>query len=704
MNADKFLEQLNISKDDYAHIKKKMKREPKELELWLFSAMYSEHCGYRHSKKYLEKLPRKNAIYFNENAGGVKIGEHAILFKMESHNHPSAVEPFNGAATGIGGIIRDVLAMNARPIALVDSLKFGNLEDNKTKYIFEGVVDGISSYGNCIGVPTLAGECDFDEGYTDNPLVNVMALGITKYDEIKTSKASKNKVILLLGSATMKDGIGGASFASKDLNEENEENRISVQIADPLMEKKVIEATLEILGKNLASSCQDCGAAGILSSTSEMASDGNCGIELYLDQVHTAQKNMLPFEIMLSETQERMMFCVEVKHLEQIKKISQKYEIPYSIIGKTIKEKNYKLFWGEKEIACVCPALLADAPFVKVKPSKYKVNKIIIEKKEITEKNIYDFVKNPSFASKDYIYSQYDYTVGARTSIVPRDKGIGAIWLHEENCFLGISTESKPHQVNADPLNGTANTVADAAGKLIAAGFKPLGITNCMNFANPNEPETMMQFTQSLKGMKKALKKLKIPVCSGNVSFYNKTENYIVPPTPTVSMIGVCRDYEKIIDNQFKDGETLVLIGKSSSINYGGLFYGSYSAGKTDYKLEKKLKNTLKKLNEKNLINACLRVTKGGVFGAIFKGLAPQRAGFKMDCKMDTEELFSENQGRYIFSTNNAQAALKYLKHIPHKILGNVNGNAEKIELSQFSLEKERLFDEYHNSIKNALT
>lgn len=687
MNVDKFLEQLNISKDDYNHIKKSLRREPNELELWLFSAMYSEHCGYRHSKKYLKKLPKKNAVFTDENAGGIRIGKHAILFKMESHNHPSAVEPFNGAATGIGGIIRDVLAMNARPIALLDSLKFGPLHLNKTKHIFEGVVDGISNYGNCIGVPTLAGECDFDEAYTDNPLVNVMALGIAPYDKIKTSSAQPDKAILLLGSATMKDGIGGASFASKDLDEEHKENRISVQIADPLTEKKLIEATLEILDKDLALSCQDCGAAGILSSTSEMAAKGNCGIELYLDKVHIAQANMQPYEIMLSETQERMMFCVENDKINAIENICEKYEIPFSVIGKTIKEEAYKLFVNGKKLADVPPKLLSDAPFVYVKPGKpapkchfepvsESVNYSLYE--QIPEQ-IHALISSPNFASKEWIYSQYDYSVGARTVIPPKDKGIGAIHLFEEDCFLGISVESKPHQVNLAPYDGTINTVFDAAGKLIAAGFEPLGITNCLNFANPNDPETMFQFTQSLKGMEKALKKLKIPVCSGNVSFYNKSENYPVYPTPTICMVGRCNDFESIISNRFEDGMTLILIGKGSR--------------KTDYKEEKRLKNLIKKLNAEKLLPSCLRVTKGGTFGAIFKGLAPLKLGFKAQTHFTGEELFEELQGRYIIAAYDIQKVIKHLGNTSFKILGNVK--KQMFSINDLSLDTNKLYDIY---------
>ncbi len=704
MNVD-FLEKLNLSKDDYLYIEKSLGREPNELELWLFSAMYSEHCGYRHSKEYLKKLPRKNAVFYDENAGGIRIGEHAVLFKMESHNHPSAIEPFNGAATGVGGIIRDVLAMNARPIFLVDSLKFGKLDDNKTKYIFEGVIDGISSYGNCIGVPTLAGECDFDLAYTDNPLVNVMAAGIVKYDEVKFSAAKPDRCIVLLGSATMKDGIGGASFASKDLDQDDADNKISVQIAEPLMEKKLIEATLEILSSNLADACQDCGAAGILSSTSEMAAKGNCGIELHLDRVHVAQEYMLPYEIMLSETQERMMFCVLEENIELIKRISDKYEIPFTVIGRTLEQKVYRLYWHDNVVAELPPKLLSDAPFVPVKRDSAKKIKIEPAKTSanLSREKIISLVCNPSFASKEYIYSQYDYTVGARTAIAPLDKGIGAVYLHEENCYLGVATESKPHQVNLDPYSGAINTVFDAAGKLFAAGFRPLGITNCLNFANPNQSDVISQFDSVIQGMKKALCELGIGVVSGNVSFYNQTENYYVYPTPVVSMIGVCDADGGFISNKFTPNSELVLIGNISEHNFGGLYFNElYQTDETNFELEFLCRDAIRELYREKLISGCVRVTKGGVFGAVFKGL--REFGFQASEALSEAGWFSEMQGRYVVSVSNLSAVCGYLDtlNLPYSTLGKVFGM--DINLGDICVPYAELYDLYKNAIAKILS
>lgn len=715
MNVDKFLEQLNISKSDFLHIKKSLKREPNELELHLFSAMYSEHCGYRHSRKYLAKLPRKfknaKAVFHKENAGGIVIGNHAVLFKMESHNHPSAVEPFNGAATGIGGIIRDVLAMNARPIALSDSLKFGSLEDKKSQHIFEGVVNGISAYGNCIGVPTLEGECDFDPAYGDNPLVNVMALGIAKTKDIVTSKAHRDSLIVLLGSATMKDGIGGAAFASKDLNDEFEENRISVQIADPLMEKKLIEATLEILGEKLAHSCQDCGAAGILSSTSEMAFKGDCGMNLYLDKVHLAQKDMKPWQIMLSETQERMMFCVTKEKLEKIEAISKKYEIPYAVIGETIEDKSYRLFWAEEKIADLPVGLISDAPFVKVNPRKpakpcFTAVGSCTETVEPRSANIEDcsaimseslkegfskLVNDPSFASKEWIYSQYDHTVGARTVLPPEDKGASSIWLHEENCFLGIATSSLPHQVQNNPYEGTINTVYESARKLVASGFEPMAITNCLNFANPNKPETMWQFKESLKGLAKALKQLQIPVVSGNVSFYNESQNLQVPPTPTVVMVGINRDFETIVKRDFSIGETVILI-ESTSLGCADVT--------VDFKAEKNLKAFLLR---NPLIKSCLSVSKGGVAGALFKGIAPKENGFSGSFE-GVKGLFEHHQGRYLLGTNAVDETANLLKKkkIKFKILGTVSEKDFVIDGEE--IDSTPLFGVYKSLIKDKMS
>ncbi len=494
------------------YIKAKLNRDPNEFELHLFSATYSEHCGYLHSKELLKLLPRKNSIYSSENAGGIKIGDHAILFKMESHNHPCAVEPFNGAATGIGGIVRDVLAMNARPIALCNSLKFGD-----DRRIIDGVIDGISNYGNCIGVPTVSTEVLYNSCFTENPLVNVTAIGIAKFDEIITSNnAYAGLKLMLIGSHTMKDGMGGASFASKKLGDEKKEDRLSIQIANPFMKKKLIEACLEIFAQKLVISCQDCGAAGILSSTSEVAFKSNVGVNIDLDKIHIGDSSIEDFEIMLSETQERMLFAVENSKIVDIIKILEKYELAYSVIGEVIPEKRYIVHSNNKLLADIPVDLLVTPPSVPLDFSK----KTIIDPPILN-------INSPE------IYNQYDHTVGARTQLQPDENPqFNSLYLQEEKCSLGIYTFSST-------VKETYNALSNAQNEFLKRGFKPIGITNCLNFTNPEIPPTMHEFKKTILAIKEFCEETDIPVCSGNVSFYNESTHSKIINMPTFTMLGI---------------------------------------------------------------------------------------------------------------------------------------------------------------------
>lgn len=570
-----------ITENEFEYVTKELGREPNDFELVLFSATYSEHCSYKHSKELLKLLPREGAIYPDENAGGIRIGAHAILFKMESHNHPCAVEPFNGAATGVGGIIRDVLAMNARPIALCNSLKFGypkeakcqmqNAKSNSshlsplTSHIINGVVSGISSYGNCIGVPTVSTEVLFDDCYEENPLVNVTAIGIAKYDDILTSNNAKSGLkLMLVGSATMRDGMGGAAFASKELSDEKAEDKISIQIANPFMKKKLIEACLEIFEKKLVVSCQDCGAAGILSSTSEVAYKSACGVEINLDKIHLGDKSIKDYEIMLSETQERMLFVVEEENIAKIEKILNKYQLEYSIIGDTIQEKKYIVKNRQKVLADLPTNLLVNPP---------EINNVgLVSPTYINHSAIRPLTCSAQDGNCPEIYEQYDHTVGTRTQFQPmicpppqpsqsvsptpsllrlagsprrrfasRGEGVeprfNSLWLHEENCYLGIYTFSAVIEKN--PFDEVYNSLINAAKYFEEKGYKPAGITNCLNFANPEFSPTMFEFKETILAIKKACEELNIPVCSGNVSFYNESSSGRIKNTPTFTMLGI---------------------------------------------------------------------------------------------------------------------------------------------------------------------
>lgn len=715
---------FKVSEDDYKIITKKLSREPNSLEEALFSAMWSEHCGYRHSKKLLETLYKKGSMLSGENAGGIKIGKTAVVFKMESHNHPSAVEPYNGAATGVGGIVRDILAMGARPLVLGDSLKFGDLKEKNVKHIAEGVVRGISDYANSIGVPTIFGEADFYDFYNRNPLVNVFALGAVPFRKIVTSKAEDNKLIVLLGNPTRGDGLGGAAFASKELESSGQEDRISVQIADPFVKKKLIEASMEIFQKGIAIASQDCGAAGILSSTSEIAFKTGCGVELQLEKVHLGDYSLGCAEIMLSETQERMVFVVEKSSLAKIKKIAKKYELEYSVIGKTLPGKSYTLKYQGKVVADLPVKLLCEPPAKKTSSRKQREKRRLVKKVRMNksddglEDKIMEFLSSPNVASKEYIYSQYDHTVGARTVIVPAFQGASAIWLKEEEVFLGLAMSSNPLMTLCSAYDGTKNVIIDAYRKLCAAGFEPLGMTNCLNFANPEIPEVFSDFKQTIKAMNEACEALKLPVVSGNVSFYNESEDVGVPPTPVFALVGKLNSAKMPLRAYFKSDETVFLLGDDITKNtnsaaslYFKTLYNAHGGTlpEVDFKKEKKLKKLIKHLHSKELINAATSVGKGGLFMSLFKSLVPTNSGFIGKISQNSltnheHAFFAESNARYLVSTSQKGEFYKFMttEKIPFRELGTVN-SASIIKLDNVVLEKKKCFSQFKNSLESAI-
>lgn len=724
MLTKELYKQLGLTDLEYNQITKSLGREPNELETYLFSAMWSEHCGYSHSKKYLSKFPKTNAFYEQENAGGVKIGDKALFFKVESHNHPSAVEPFQGAATGIGGIIRDILALGARPIALLDSLKFGkiNTKDSEhTKHLLDGVVRGISVYGNSIGVPTVAGEVGFDSCYETSPLVNVMAVGLVDLKDIKLSAAVPDKFVVLVGSHTGRDGIHGASFASKELNN-FQESRPSVQVGDPFVKKNLIEATLEILKSDEIFACQDCGAAGILSSTSEMAYKGNCGMELYLDKVHLREKNIQPWEIMLSESQERMVFISSEKGIEQIKKIAEKYELPYSVIGKTIKEKEYRLFWRENLSANVSPEILNNTLLYDLNEKEPDYIKEFSQKtctENISlEKAVEKIVSDPNFASKNWIYSQYDYSVGNKTMLSPSKSGAAGIWLKETDEVIGLTIDSNGRQVFLNPYQGSKNTIYESYRNLVSSGFKPLGITDCLNFGNPEKNEVAYQFVKSVEGIADACRELSIPVVSGNVSFYNECEDVRVYPTPTIGMVGIA-GVNETIQAKFGLEETVYLIGKQIDENskIGSSLYQmacfDFLGGEVDeidVELEKKLEKTIFELRNKNILKGAIDVSEGGLLGALLEGLFNSDSGFEGDIAQSRSGLlarqqevmffFGEITGRYLISTKDESKTEEICakNDVPYFKLGKVTNNDE-ISFNGYKFSLFELKHKYMNAI-----
>ena len=699
-------------------IERRLKRKINELERHIFSAMWSEHCGYLHSKNELKKLNKSGALFPNENAGGVKIGNWGVFFKTESHNHPCAVEPYQGAATGVGGIIRDILALNARPIALLNSLKFSFSQ----KHIIEGVTRGISDYGNSCGIADVAGEVIFDEKYKDLPLVNVMALGIVPLDKIKLSSAKEDCAIVLVGSLTGLDGVGGAAFASKELNDNKSEEKIHVQIGDPFVKKKLIEATLEILNIDEVVACQDCGAAGLLSSTTEMAYKGKCSIELDLDKLHLAQKDMSAAQILLSETQERMVFAIKDKALKKVFEIAKKYELEVSKIGKTFAGNDY-IVKKDGRVLSKTPLEVICEPYV------YEINKNV-QKKQVNNKEcsfetdvtnaVNKIVSHPEFASKKWFYEQWDYAVGGRTFVPPQRAGAAAIKLFENDCFVGICMDSKPRFCELDSNNGAKSTFLESYRNLVSSGFEPLGLTNCLNFANPENQEVMTDFAAAVSGLNEISSKFNIPVVSGNVSFYNETKNSKIYPTVTIGMVGYCNNESELIEAVFNKDEHVFLIGKKINLqsDAGGSLYQNilfdFLGGKVDVadcNLEIKLKNAIFELRQKSLLKGAIDVSKGGLLGALLYVLFNSNIGFcgnffggkNYTNAQKLKLLFGEIESRYIFSTDDFNKTKEYLikNDVPFVHLGVCVGDKIKFDGYEFSLKS--LKEKYNNSIKNAL-
>lgn len=706
---------IGISDREYELIRSILKREPNDLELLLYSAMWSEHCGYKHSKRLLKELPGGSE---GENAGFVKIDDNYVVFKVESHNHPSAVEPFQGAATGIGGIIRDIIAMGARPIALADSLWFGPIDDPQSRHIFEGVVRGISSYGNSIGVPTVAGEVHFDEAYKTNPLVNVLALGIAK--KLRSSKAKGiGNSFILVGSKTGRDGIHGAAFASRELAEDTDSDRPSVQVGDPFTEKELIEATLEIIKLPQVIAVQDLGAAGLLSSTSEMASKGKLGAVIYLDRVPLREENMEPAEIILSESQERMMFLVEKGKEKEIIEIARKRLLDAAIVGETTDDGLYKLIWNGEVVASVPVESLGEAPdfYRKVKEADYfkKIKSIEIPKvKNSTFEVLERLFSHPEITSKRWVYRQYDHMVQTNTVIPPGKADSAILWIKGTKKGVGLTIDGNGRYVYLNPLEGSKNVVFEAARNLIATGCRPLGITDCMNFGNPEKDESFWQFEQSIFGIAKACKALKIPVTGGNVSFYNESMAGSIYPTPVIGMVGVIDDIDKALDMAFKNpADVVYLVGRTSvkGRNIGGSLFlkvmEDFIGGEIDMvdeEYELKLQKFMLRLVDKGILNSAHDISDGGLLTAICECCIAGDKGIDLILKDDTEELFGEVQSRFLISVKPEYSDVfeKFAREnqIDYEFIGSVRSDM-KLTLNEEQFDLENLKKSFESTIEN---
>ena len=695
-----------LKKEEFNKIRELLKRVPNITELGIFSAMWNEHCSYKSSRFHLKKMHTKGKRVIQgpgENAGVIDIDdEDAIVFKIESHNHPSFIEPYQGAATGVGGIMRDVFTMGARPIANINSIHFGSPQHKKTRNLLRGVVQGIGGYGNCIGVPTIAGQTCFDESYNGNILVNAMTLGLVNKNNIFYSKAAGiGKPVIYVGSKTGRDGIHGASMASAIFDEKIEEKKPTVQVGDPFTEKLLMEACLELMSDKSIISIQDMGAAGLTSSSVEMASKGKLGIELNLNKVPCREEKMTPYEIMLSESQERMLIILENGKEEKAKKIFDKWNLDFAVIGKTTESKKIEIFFDEKKVVDIPINFLAenapiyDRKWKKTKlPQKIKFNDDDLKKLKITEV-LKKVLSNPNICDKECIWQQYDHTVMGDTIQKPGGDS-GVVRVHGTNKAVAASVDSSAVYCYAHPLTGGKQIVCESWRNLISVGAKPLAITNCLNFGNPENERNMGEFVECVQGISEASKYLDFPVVSGNVSFYNETKNKGIKPTPSIGGVGLIKNYKKMVTMDLKKVDNLVIvIGKTEGHLDQSIFARSILSEKKGPPPEINLFNeknngeTILKLIEKRLIESAHDISLGGIIIALARMCIKGNKGVKLN-KLKSlinkfQYFFGEDQGRYIIEITKDN--LKKVKEI-------LNNNSVHYDELAIVVEKDIIIDE----------
>tara|TARA_B100000700_G_scaffold165785_1_gene183308 strand:+ start:3065 stop:5257 length:2193 start_codon:yes stop_codon:yes gene_type:complete len=658
-----------LNKDEFSEICKLLKRTPNIIELAIFSAMWNEHCSYKSSRKHLKKLHTKGKQVIQgpgENAGIVDIGDNdAIVFKIESHNHPSFIEPYQGAATGVGGIMRDIFTMGARPIANLNSIHFGSPQHKKTKNLLRGVVKGIGGYGNCIGVPTIGGQTCFDESYNDNILVNAMTIGLVNKEKIFYSKAAGlNKPVIYVGSKTGRDGIHGATMASAIFDEKIEEKKPTVQVGDPFTEKLLLEACLELMTDNSIIAIQDMGAAGLTSSSVEMASKGNLGIKLDLNKVPCREEKMSPYEIMLSESQERMLIVLENGKEDYAKNIFDKWNLDFAVIGTTTNSKKIELIFDNTKVAEIPIELLAEyAPVYDRKWKKTKLpQKLKFNKDNFKSLNISDCLKkilsNPNISEKKWIWDQYDHTVMGDTIQKPGGDS-GVVRVHNTKKAIAASIDSSASYCYSHPLTGGKQVVCESWRNLISVGAKPIAITNCLNFGNPEKEKNMGEFVECIEGITEASKYLDFPVVSGNVSFYNETKDKGIKPTPAIGGVGLIKNYNSMITMGFKDIENVVyVLGKTEGHLDQSVFAKEILNEKKgpppsiNLFNEKNIGETMLNLIEKKLIISSHDISLGGILIAVSKMCIKGNKGIKINhlkgLTNKFEYFFGEDQARYI--------------------------------------------------------
>ncbi|MFS0948227.1 phosphoribosylformylglycinamidine synthase subunit PurL [Enterococcus durans] len=669
----KIYSQWGLTDEEYRMIEEDiLGRMPNYTETGLFSVMWSEHCSYKNSKPILRKFPTSGPQVLQgpgEGAGIVDIGDgQAVVFKAESHNHPSAVEPYEGAATGVGGIIRDIFSMGARPIAILDSLRFGELDNSRTKYLLDEVVAGISGYGNCIGIPTVGGEIAFDPCYEGNPLVNAMCVGLIDHQNIQKGQASGvGNSIMCVGAKTGRDGIHGATFASEEFSQEEEQQRSAVQVGDPFMEKLLLEACLELVldHADILVGIQDMGAAGLVSSSSEMASKAGSGLVLSLDDVPQRESHMTPYEMMLSESQERMLICVKKGAEAQVKELFKKYDLDAVTIGKVTDDGLYRLYHHGEEVANLpVDALAEDAPVYEKEakePARIKEFKELGQYQPvITDPNevLLDLLRQPTIASKHSIYETYDSQVQTNTVVRPGSDA-AVLRIRGTEKALAMTTDCNARYIYLNPEIGGQIAVAEAARNIVASGGQPLAITDCLNYGSPDKPEVFWELKTSAEGISEACKVLGTPVISGNVSLYNETDGQAIYPTPMIGMVGLIEKQQNITTQEFKEaGDLIYLLGETYE-DFNGSELQKLQLGKIqgdiehfDLTIEKENQQIVLAAIKAGVVASAHDCAEGGVAVALAEAAFPKGFGLDVRTTMTTAQLFSETQSRFVLTTS----------------------------------------------------
>ncbi len=728
MNLEEIALAHSLTLEEFENIKEILGRKPNYVEIGIFSAMWSEHCSYKSSKKYLNGFPTKAPWVIQgpgENAGVIDIGDgYAAVFKMESHNHPSFIEPYQGAATGVGGIMRDVFTMGARPVASMNLIQFAGIEGNsetaqKHRFLLRGVVAGIGGYGNCMGVPTIGGQTNFEECYAGNNLVNAFNLGIAKADEIFYGKAEGiGNPVMYVGSKTGRDGLGGAVMSSASFDEDSESKRPTVQVGDPFTEKLLLEACLELFKEDLIIGIQDMGAAGLTSSSFEMAGRSGSGMIMHLDKVPAREEGMTPYDFMLSESQERMLICAKKGCEQKIIDIFEKWELDVAVIGEVTATGNMELFWhGEKCAEVPVQPVSEQAPILDrpvAEPEYLKTIKDIDMSKEISNQEAFDALfSDVEVVDKSWVYTQYDSMVQTNTVKGPGKLDGSVIRIKETGKALAMSADCNTRQCYIDPELGAAAAVMESGRNVAMSGAVPKAITDCLNFGNPQNPEVMWQFMKACEGIKAACKELNTPVIGGNVSLYNETNGVGVFPTPAIAMVGVNEDANKVLPSSFQEeGNSVYLLGDTKS-EFGASLYLKKLYGKVagthpevDFAKELTLWNTVIEGNIKGLLKAAKDVNVGGLAIALAKMAVVGNKGVEANIELtDAKDIFSESLSRAVVEVTpeNEKAFESFCssKGISCTKLGLVGGG--KIAINDVYVELDKAKDIYFNKFKQVI-